>query len=1158
MFEIARSTYVFLTKYFIIFACSFFLGISVHSSCRTVALHCIGCKEDQVTSPSALVALSDPSLLCQASIEGRILLKLLHAYDISVTSGSLLYGLVKFSHKKQIFRTETAESGHNDCVWGGLHDGLTGTAEKSQVSLSLNPVPNKVDEILQDMVVEVSIWSSFLGLFDTELAVAEINLWPLLLYPNRSIERWFVLTNHSTADDTLPRGKLLLKLEFIPTDQSLKSLLDTNSSHTLTAAPLEGTDEDSVDEDYDSDNDPVERIGQRIDWLCGLSASKPRHNRPERLLSSPTSTDADSNSSGQAQRGLAHVQSRLDQDIIDALTAPEPSSGTVSISAPLRPDGLHPSTVRGSLIHGDDSEEGNDSRSDDIIIGSAGGSAANSSHGSQIGSGAVESRLDPDSVHSITPSIPESAGASALNVARRSSGNNIAVHDLRSPSLFSFEAAYGGFVNSSEHAAGVLGDFLYGKENIRGLKSVSMDDTVLPVDDGLFESVFRGRQGSRSGRAIDRMTAVGYMHIHLISVFKSLVQDAADGDHYVMAVVTGDEEGQQQEFKTKSVFRSASPVFNAKWKVKMSHFRSTIVFYLMEANTHRRVGKTSISCFQIMQRDVDQQRSDWRNPRVERYSMKDPGETKTIGHFSMRVAFEENLDGLFLDGCNLIEAADSPPEQLSVQRLGVHIARFSAIIGLINSWFAEYDDLMAWKDPLQTFIALLGFLYFVLRVSSDYALSGILFVIVALMTRMLLRRKAGRYVTHYIEKGGDTIPKRDYRPVAKLKVSVLGFRKIAPASSMLSSDGGREHPAKPTVKVSYKPMLETLSASKPAGTEAREYLIGGLGASVSALRFCVPEQSQGVSRLVSNIVGSSESTHRDFVLHNMNDVWPIPADGMDALRVCSTSSSGTSSGNSSVTGGNLTLKNDSPDICLVYPILQPIVSKLKIPEIKDGVHQSELGGQNSTSSSPEKDENDAMISGGGKEPRRGHGSTTGQNQDSSSSNSASGSDTLKSIFLPWEQNEGVVRLTLQHRQHSSFIDAEEEFISLPIRDIVKLKRRVGPSSSSPSTSVSPSSSPAASTAGTAKGLTTSSVIASTAASADSVSDDPSKPVVYEFKRWVTATRSAADLPQVRCIFISLHLLLSARGHFSTVLSGTFPPCLPIASRPFFLLFSGTF
>ena len=477
---------------------------------------------------------------------------------------------------------------------------------------------------------------------------------------------------------------------------------------------------------------------------------------------------------------------------------------------------------------------------------------------------------------------------------------------------------------------------------------------------------------------------VGYMHIHVVSAFKSRVKDVADGDHYILACV----EDTKREFKSKSVFGSATPIFNVRWTIKMEHFRSAVNLFLMDAHSHRRLATARLSCYALMQRDVDRQIKSWKEAPTEQIILRGVSDNEEMGYLTAQASFEEDVDGLFLTE-PLHDAPLSPPEAFSVQRLGAHIARFTAIIELVNLWYAEFLYITEWQDPMTTFVVFLLFLYCTLKVQAEYALSGVMFAVVVLMTRSWLRRRNGQYVKHYIEVGVKAMPKLDYKPIARMRISVLGFRNISPARDRKTSGEsaqGHVNFNRPSMKVTFQPMLEVDKAAEAPS----EHVVGYFGNSLGGVGFAIPEPSQGVSQLVSNMVVGTEVLQRDAILHNVYDPWPLENHTLPVEK------------------DTMVIKSITPDLSLVYPVLQPLSAKI-VP----------------ISGKPKKSvENSAARA---KSPSQ---------VDSSGNEADAPSSSYSTLYVPWERNESCVKVSFIDDQHSSFGGPNEESVEVPLKDVV--------------------------------------------------------------------------------------------------------------------------
>jgi hypothetical protein len=361
-----------------------------------------------------------------------------------------------------------------------------------------------------------------------------------------------------------------------------------------------------------------------------------------------------------------------------------------------------------------------------------------------------------------------------------------------------------------------------------------------------------------------------------------------------------------------------------------------------------------------------------------------------MGYLNAQVGFEEDLQHLFLSD-NIHDAPTSPPEALSVQRLGEHIARFTAIIDLINLWYGEYCYLMEWQEPLITLAVFIGFLYFTVKVKAEYALSGVMFTCVVLMTRTLIRRRSGAYVKRYVELGAKGAPKLDYKPVAKLRLSVLGFRSRDKRATVSS--------AKPSMRVSFVYMPESAAQAE---TGPDDNLIGYFGPNEQAVGFAVPEAAQGVSQLVSNMVGA-EVVQKDAVVQSQYESWPI----VGAVKEVNTDGQ-----------SGLFIPSEAAELSLLYPVLQPVAAK---------VHAAAAAVAKVT-----KVERSGTPSGSATNAGGESFGSAGSSKPSAAQVPAS---TSSSVYLPWDRNESSVKIAFT--DESSFGTGQEGIASLTVRDIVQ-------------------------------------------------------------------------------------------------------------------------
>ena len=550
---------------------------------------------------------------------------------------------------------------------------------------------------------------------------------------------------------------------------------------------------------------------------------------------------------------------------------------------------------------------------------------------------------------------------------------------------------YQSIAEFTERTTNTIGNFFYEIEALN-LTSASRDaidgdwndsHKLLPVPTKPGEVAPASTSTAKSAADSAPALGVGYMHIHVVSAFKSKVKDVADGDHYILACV----EDTKREFKSKSVFGSATPIFNVRWTIKMEHFRSAVNLYLMDAHSHRRLAIARLSCYALMQRDVDRHIKSWKEAPTEQIVLRGVSDNEEMGYLTAQASFEEDVEGLFLTE-PLHDAPLSPPEAFSVQRLGAHIARFTAIIELVNLWYAEFLYITEWQDPMTTFVVFLLFLYCTLKVQAEYALSGVMFAVVVLMTRSWLRRRNGQYVKHYIEVGVKAMPKLDYKPIARMRISVLGFRNISPAGDRKTSGEaaqGHVNFNRPSMKVTFQPMLEVDKAAEAPS----EHVVGYFGNSLGGVGFAIPEPSQGVSQLVSNMVVGAEVLQRDAILHNVYDPWPLENHTLPVEKDAAV------------------IKSITPDLSLVYPVLQPLSAKI-VP----------------SSGKPKKSVENSTRA---KSPSQ---------TESSASEADAPSSSYSTLYVPWERNESCVKVSFIDDQHSSFGGPNEESVEVPLKDVV--------------------------------------------------------------------------------------------------------------------------
>ena len=208
-----------------------------------------------------------------------------------------------------------------------------------------------------------------------------------------------------------------------------------------------------------------------------------------------------------------------------------------------------------------------------------------------------------------------------------------------------------------------------------------------------------------------------------------------------------------EEEKSHTVLSSATPVFNVKWTMTATHYRSQLRLHLVDANNDRKVGVAKVTPYFLLQREADKYGKSDTLPDMEKLTMYDASnEKEEIGYFKVSISFEEDVKNFFLSLTPKL-AQSSPEETLSIERLSRHIDRFKLLLNFFFNIFDEYRSIMNWDNIPLTVFLFAAFVYTCLYIDAEYALCCPLFLCVFLMTRSLRKRRFGIYRKHWIEKG---------------------------------------------------------------------------------------------------------------------------------------------------------------------------------------------------------------------------------------------------------------------------------------------------------------------------------------------------------------------------------------------------------------------
>ena len=110
--------------------------------------------------------------------------------------------------------------------------------------------------------------------------------------------------------------------------------------------------------------------------------------------------------------------------------------------------------------------------------------------------------------------------------------------------------------------------------------------------------------------------------------------------------------------------------------------------------------------------------------------------------------------------------------------MGTHFSRVGAVISAYGWLFDRYNNLMSWKNPVQTFVIMMLFIYCCLYVEAEYALCVPLFLLVYFFTESWINRHFGNFRTQHITPNDNPLDEYSYRPVSYLHLAVSGFRNF--------------------------------------------------------------------------------------------------------------------------------------------------------------------------------------------------------------------------------------------------------------------------------------------------------------------------------------------------------------------------------------------
>jgi hypothetical protein len=990
-----------------------------------MANDCISC------NPAAFEALPQSLDLTgkHVDLDGVVLFKPLHAYDLhEIDPGTMMYCVFNPSHNSglKVKSLETAV-GDCDCIWTGHSSQMMSEEEDMNIRLK--------GTFSAKSSLALNLWRKMMGFFDGVVASTDISLLPLILYPNVVCERWFSLRD----GEGRPRGQILLRLKFVTKSDDLpcedfrvfggvRAVADKEKG-TDDSFSVSGTSSVDVSRDRARSDVSVASVhtvtGDARGRLLSLESNRSRgrndslssthtyHEAPSEMEVIPIQPKLDGTESDSEMSKLAEEteveQTALDlqalEKLLNSIDLPseenlsplqdagddwnfveDSTSKNLLLDVPTQqPQELADETENVSPINGrlrkfsslelfsaTDHQEKQET-SDDKSHAKETVTPGHNSHAKATSKATAEVSAAPQKSKSNSPK-------------KKSQDSGADNGDIELRTVTAWMRNMGGWAQRSIRNA-----FIDDAKDVHEDLDASEDsDTVTIVRPNDATGVSK----EEVVRENDPSLGIGKVHVHMKSARISNATDGAQGNYYVkLSIEEGDvatstalpNTKPKMEAKTKVIRQSAAPHFNKRFLFTAPSYHCALRMSLVNADDQRPVGSARMSIYSLIIRDADLHNSNWESVGLEDIDIRDPSDnTKIVGTFKARVAFEEDVSALFLADVPR-PVLDGPEESLSVERLTIHIARFQAVIAFIVSMNNEYLRLMDWEDPLYTSVAFILFVIVTLNVNAEYALSCPIFIIVAVITRSGLRRHAGRLRKKLVEKED---PEESFRPLSVLRIAVVDYKVVrgarAPSPqeryygniSGLGSHNSVAH-KRPFVRVTYSPMKESEKSEADKADEKQEHLIGCIDGHESS------SFTQMVSKFSKNIIGGDMDNSQ--MIQNVFDPWSRSSKKSDSKQRSSLL--------------------DDDDISFVYPILQPKVTEttkeaMRVPK---GHNQDPVGEATETPESV----------GAGKLP----------------------------TFLPWEYNEGFIKIALYEHKVGNLMEnlmyTSVGSVKIPIKNFIQ-------------------------------------------------------------------------------------------------------------------------
>ena len=253
-----------VSRFYVCAAC----GLSAHKGCQLMASTCEPCgsgtprkhlrRSSSSSSAWGILNMQNKQKIAQRPVNGIVVAKILNAHDITETTDTSLYCILKListSGESEIRTDVACPSANGDCSFK-LSEAFNSSLCLEEAMWGVGEGKNEIPSI------SLTMWrSTWFTLLDTSFASCNISLFPLLFYPNVATQRMFSIRDI----DGKVCGRLTLELSFIPSAGAAGAASPSPSTHTHTPASATSTGDrprtvsDTSDTSDMSDKDDKDR-----------------------------------------------------------------------------------------------------------------------------------------------------------------------------------------------------------------------------------------------------------------------------------------------------------------------------------------------------------------------------------------------------------------------------------------------------------------------------------------------------------------------------------------------------------------------------------------------------------------------------------------------------------------------------------------------------------------------------------------------------------------------------------------------------------------------------------------------------------------------------------------------------------------------------------